>query len=151
MSWQIYISYKDARSFFRDIPRVIAMMDEARLIADYGVAAFGQSGGGGANSSPTESMGIYLAMHQNSVIHQARQRVEECEEVIGTALQVVHAVRHGLGKKYADALDLHYIDCMSTSNAAETMEISARTLNRYIETACDWCDYKGVHLFDKMT
>ena len=149
MGFAEFVKHESAREFFRSIPGTVRRMDEARLILDFGLDAFARTGDGvgGGNQDPTASAAIHLADHEWKARDAAKRTVVECEDVIGTALEVIAAVGVGIGKKYALVLDLHYVDCLSEKDTAEQLGISRASVKRLICIACDWCDWRGVKLF----
>lgn len=142
-AWQHWHKARDAREFFRSVPRTVSEMERWRVVADEGVDALAlpvSHGGGSGVSDPTANRAIWLADHDDSVRAEAIKKVRQCEERIGAALIVIEYVRTYLGEKYADSLELHYVDCLSISATAHELQAGRTTVKGRICVACDWLD-----------
>ena len=149
-AWQRFSQYPDARSFFRSMKRYRANADYWREVAVMGVDAMGSAGeriSSPMPSNPTELQALRYLLNDGKMRERAQRKLDECEDYLGAALVAIEAVRVGLGEKYADALDLHYMDGHTERDTADLMDVSRATVARWIGTALDWCDYRGRELF----
>lgn len=148
--WSVYASYRDSRAFFGAVRRAVPRMDELRYTLEFGMEFSGCAAGRNPNpSDPTGNRAIYLADNEDALMRQAQRKIAQCEELIGVALVVIDAVRAGLGDRYADALDAHFVDCLSLHGCAHRLDISTSSVKRYLSIAQDWCDYQSHRLFTR--
>lgn len=75
---------------------------------------------------------------------ELRAGVAEAERVVGRALRVIEGVRRGIGERYADVLDMRYVDAMPWDEVAQRMGCSERTARRVRDVACDYVDSVGM-------
>lgn len=148
--WAVFSAYTSARDFFRAMQAKRRAADYWREVSVEGIEAIQRSGervGRGGISDPTANRAAAIVDIGDKVVQQARERLDECETFLAAGLIVIESVRIGLGAKYADALDLHYMDGLSERDTADMLGVSRSTVLRYISTACDWCDWRAVRLF----
>lgn len=93
---------------------------------------------------PTAAAAIYNVDTLEGKLGVLRAEEEELKEEIGEALVLVEAVRKGLGEKYADVLELRYIDCTTWADVKERTGMARRTARDCIDVACDWIDSVGL-------
>lgn len=93
-----------------------------------------------AVSDPTASRAIRNVDEWGEQLAELRKREAELEYFIGMTLQIIEAVRIGLGAEYADLLDQRYIDCLTWKQ----MDVSKSTGKMKVAIAFDWIDSVGV-------
>lgn len=142
-AWQLLRDAGNARMFFAQVRRAVRDMDEWRLIAEEGAEVLSTGGSGSAPSDvsdPTANRAIWLADNDDAIRADARRQLRRCEDMVGAGLVVIAYIRRGLGAKYADALECHYIDGLSLRVIAEDGGITKSAAQQRIAVACDWCD-----------
>ena len=96
-------------------------------------------------SDPTASRAIRNVDYWGVKLEELRKRETELEDFIGVTLQLIEAVRAGLGHDYADLLDQRYIDGFAWRDVTLRGEVVPRsTGKRKIAIAFDWIDSVGV-------
>ncbi|MBQ9020580.1 MAG: sigma-70 region 4 domain-containing protein [Eggerthellaceae bacterium] len=146
----LFEACEDAHEFFAGMMRQRRRADYWRMVLLDGVDAFGCGDVLPVTrplSDPTASRAVMFATTDSNLRADAQRHVDECELYLGAGLIAVESVRAGLGAKYADALDLHYMDGHTERDTADLMDVSRATVARWIGTALDWCDYRGRELF----
>ena len=93
-----------------------------------------------AVSDPTASRAIRNVDEWGEQLAELRKRESELEHFIGTTLQIIEAVRSGLGSDYADILDKRYIDCLTW----QQMDMPKSTGKLKVAIAFDWVDSIGI-------
>lgn len=89
---------------------------------------------------PTANRAIRNVDEWGEQLAELRKREAELEYFIGMTLQIIEAVRSGLGAEYADLLDQRYIDCLTWKQ----MDVSKSTGKMKVAIAFDWIDSVGV-------
>lgn len=141
--WQIFARYPNAQMFFRQVRVDMRLMDEYRFIIENGAQPRGGGGHAGI-SDPTASKALFLLTTDQKEREKAKRKLAVCDELVGVGLRVINAVDKGLGERYAHALELHYVDCLSIRDCAERLNVSAATVKRDLGIACDWLDSQKV-------
>lgn len=103
-------------------------------------------GGGarGASSDPTASLAHARIEGLGREIEAKRAELDGLVEVVGAGLAVIERVRHAVGARAADALELYYVDRSPTWSAvADELGVSLRTVQRDRDRALDWMDIDG--------
>lgn len=93
-----------------------------------------------AVSDPTASRAIRNVDEWGEQLAELRKRESELEYFIGVSLQIIEAVRSGLGSDYADILDARYIDCLTWKQ----MDVAKSTGKMKVAIAFDWIDSIGI-------
>ena len=147
-AWQRLRAAGSARVFFAAVRRAVTEEDEWRTIASYGADAFAPSGSGSAwVSDPTGLRAAYLADNDDAIRGHALAMVGECRAVVKAGEHIVAVVRSGLGGPYADALAMHYVDCLSFAQVAEMCGCSKSAAMLRRDVACDWVDSQPLSAF----
>lgn len=97
-----------------------------------------------AKPDPTASRAIYRADELPLVMHNLRQEERELEDYIGQSLKLIHAVRCGIGDKYADILDWIYIDLLSWPQISSLHGVPKSTGCERRNVALDYIDSAGI-------
>lgn len=143
--------YADSRAFFEAIRRAAPEIEYWHMVEREGaeaLAAPSHDGGAHGIGDPTANRAVWLADNDGAVRARARREIARRTELVGAGLVAIAAVRDGLGAKYADALDAHYIDGDSYRDIAEAQGVSRKTVMLRVSVACDWCDSQPLaHLF----
>ena len=95
-------------------------------------------------SDPTAARACYNVDELSVKLAALRAEETELLERIGLALRIIHGIRRGLGDKYADVIELRYIDGMKWKDIAKDYEIPRSTGHELISVACDWVDSIGL-------
>lgn len=95
-------------------------------------------------SDPTANRAIYNVDELGERLAELRRREGELESFIGVSLVVVDGVRRGLGEKYADVLEWHYIDLMTWPQINEEHGVPRSSAQHRACIAFDWIDSVGV-------
>ena len=101
----------------------------------------GSPDGVGVESGSTGDGGMFSRMLRAC---ELRRRCETAEAIVGRALRLIAGVRAGMGERYADVLDMRYIDAMPWDEVAQRMGCSERTARRIRDVACDYVDSVGL-------
>ena len=96
---------------------------------------------GGVESGSTGDGGMFSRMIRAC---ELRRRCETAEAIVGRALRVIEGVRLGMGERYADVLDMRYVDAMPWDEVAQRCGCSERTARRVRDVACDYIDAVGI-------
>lgn len=97
-----------------------------------------------AVSDPTASRAIRNVDEWGEQLAELRKRESELEHFIGTTLEIIEAVRDGLGKTYAQLLDARYIDDEPWRDIQERLNINKKRGSYLLGIAFDWIDSVGV-------
>lgn len=97
-----------------------------------------------AVSDPTASRAIRNVDEWGEQLAELRKREAELEHFIGTTLQIIEAVRDGLGDTYAQLLDARYIDDEPWAHIQERLNINKKRGSYLLNIAFDWVDSVGV-------
>ena len=95
-------------------------------------------------SDPTASRAIRNVDEWGEQLAELRKRESELEHFIGTTLQIIEAVRDGLGETYAQLLDARYIDDEPWAHIQERLNINKKRGSYLLNIAFDWIDSVGV-------
>lgn len=101
----------------------------------------GSPDGCGVESGSTGDGGIFSRMLRAC---ELRRRCETAEAIVSRALRVIEGVRSGMGERYADVLDMRYVDAMPWDEVAERLGCAERTARRVRDVACDYIDAVGI-------
>lgn len=101
----------------------------------------GTPDGGGVESGSIGDGGMFSRMLRAC---ELRRRCETAEAIVGLALRVIEGVRLGMGERYAEVLDMRYVDAMPWDEVAERCGCSERTARRVRDVACDYIDSVGL-------
>ena len=99
---------------------------------------------GHAVSDPTASRAIRNVDEWGEQLAELRKRESELEHFIGVSLQIIEAVRDGLGDTYAQLLDARYIDDEPWAHIQERLNINKKRGSYLLNIAFDWIDSVGV-------
>ena len=95
-------------------------------------------------SDPTANKAIYNVDMWAGRLDDLRKREEYLIEYIGQTLEIIEAVRDGLGIEYAQVLDGYYIDGATWRQVSKEYGLSVSSCKRKRDIACDWVDSLGV-------
>lgn len=95
-------------------------------------------------SDPTANRAIYNVDELSEKLEALRAEERELLQLIGESLEIIAAVRDGLGDKYADMLDARFINDWSFARIADEFDISKSTAKERVDVALDWIDGVGV-------
>ena len=97
--------------------------------------------GGGTCGDPTASLAVARMEGLAKDIETKRAEYYVLEHTIGKGLKAIESVRHHVGERAADVLDLYYVDRLQTwSEVGEELNVSLRTVQRDRDRALDWID-----------
>ena len=97
-----------------------------------------------AVSDPTASRAIRNVDEWGEQLAELRKREAELEHFIGVSLQIIEAVRDGLGADYADLLDRRYIDGLTWKQISNEYKLSRSTGSYMLNIVFDWIDSVGI-------
>ena len=137
--------YPSARAYFKHVGKLV---DDLTSLTRY--LMFGVEGVERKTYSSVKPL-VKDPTAAEALAHQAAlKQIEELEEKrknlqieIGTALVLLDGIRHTLGHKQADVLELHYIDRFTWAQIAGELGISARQAIRQEQITFDWIDSHG--------
>ena len=96
---------------------------------------------GGTHSDPTASEAQARMDGLDEQIGRVRVRYDECVRVVGECGEVLDAMRRELGERYADVLELYYVDCADTwSEVSWEMGRHRDTVRAWRDDAVAWID-----------
>ena len=96
---------------------------------------------GGTHSDPTASEAQARIDGLDEQIGRVRAEYDECVGVVGECLRMLEAMRQELGERYAEVLELYYVDRADTwSEVAWEMGITYRHVQRLRDVAYEWID-----------
>lgn len=135
-----------ARAFFCALSKTVCRMDSVRyqLEEDFDYLPQGGSGiRGGGIPKPTEARALWLVCDAPELYEKLTEELSQLELEVGYGLVLCQYVRDGLGRKYGDALETKYIDCLSWSQVAAAMCTTTGYAKRLGGIAIDWLDMKS--------
>ena len=100
--------------------------------------------GGKQISDPTATRAIYRVDVLGEKLAALQAEESDLLEEIGTALEIIAAVRGGFGEIYAYLLEWRYIDCMKWRDIEADHGYSKSTGCYLLSIAFDWVDSVGV-------
>lgn len=96
---------------------------------------------GGTHSDPTASEAQARIDGLDEQIARVRAEYDECVGVVGECLRILDAMRRELGERYAECVELYYVDRADTwSEVATELGVSRMHLYRMRSTAWAWMD-----------
>ena len=96
---------------------------------------------GGTHSDPTASEAQARIGGLDSQIMRIRSAYDECTSVVGECLAILGTMRRELDERYADVLELYYIDCADTwSDVANELGRHRDTIRAWRDEAIEWID-----------
>ena len=95
-------------------------------------------------SDPTANRAVYNVDELESKLNSLRAEESELLEHIGFTLRIIDGVRKGLGVKYAEIIEMRYIDLLSWRYIRKTIGVPKSSGYDMISIACDWVDSIGV-------
>lgn len=144
----------NAKSRFEATRAAISRLNEVKALIMYGCDDWQPEGvrTSVATSDPTATAAIRAVDELADKLDALRAEESELEDLIGTSLAIIAAVRRGFGEKYADVLDSRYIDCEKWTEIAERYEsmqhgketVTTRTVQNWAQIAFEWIDSVGV-------
>ena len=92
-------------------------------------------------SDPTANVAIRNVDELEEYLTELRKQEQELVYYIGVTLQLIAAVKDGLGRVYADVLEQRYIDCRKWRDVVIDGDVVPRsTGNVIVNIAFDWID-----------
>lgn len=129
-----------AREYFEQVADAVRRHRDAELVLAFGAPRPRTIGGSGFGDGPVVARVISD--------ERALGEMRATEEIIGEALRYIEGLRRVYCRK-ADAMEMHYIDLMPWADVADEMGRDARTVMRWRDELCDWCDSVGwAHVAD---
>lgn len=138
-----------ARCQARRIEPLVRELDALRCARDEVLSWEPRTHGGGSSrgayADPTASAAQSRIEGLDARVAAKETELEEAQLVVGHALSAIDRVRHALGSKVADAMELYYVDLADTwSDVAYELGCSLRTVERLRESAFRWVDERGI-------
>ena len=136
----------NAKERFEQVKRAVARLHEVQLMImndcdDWRPPSVSSRH---AISDPTANKAIRHVDELEGKLSTLRAEETELIDFIGEALVIIHAVREGLGVKYADVLEWRYIDCMTWEYICDEYDVTRQTCHNWINIAFDWIDSIGI-------
>jgi hypothetical protein len=104
-----------------------------------GSPVYGSMGGSCSNPTQAEALGRISGLDDQIALLTAK--VNESERTVGDCLMMLDAMRCELGERYADVLELYYIDCADTwTEVALEMGRHRDTVRMWRDEAIAWID-----------
>ena len=136
----------NAKERFEQVKRAVARLHEVQLMImndcdDWRPPSVSSRH---AISDPTANKAIRHVDELEGKLSTLRAEETELIDFIGEALVIIHAVRDGLGDKYADMLEWRFIDCLSWDYIKSEYDVPKRTGHNQLSIAYDWIDSIGI-------
>ena len=136
---------RDSRSFFTEAHHAARKIEEMQRIISSGGEEYQARHGSAGGSKPEHSdPTAQAAIRLGAILDWAKAEQQAAEETVGEALEVLAGVEIGLGRDYADVLELRYIDGMPWVDVCMFVGKSRSQANRYMAVAHDWVDSQGI-------
>lgn len=95
----------------------------------------------GTHSDPTASQAMGRISELERRILEVQARLDECVQIVGDCGTVLMRMAQELGPRYADAIEIYYIDRADTwSEVAHEMGVTRMSVWRYRDVAYAWID-----------
>lgn len=136
----------NAKSRFEATRAAVSRLTEVKALIMYGCDDWQPEGvrTSVATSDPTAAAAIRAVDELADKLDALRAEESELEDLIGTSLVIIAAVRRGFGEIYATLLEHRYIDVWSWARIYEEFGIKRTTGYDLINVAFDWIDSVGV-------
>lgn len=136
----------NAKSRFEATRAAVPRLNEVKALIMYGCDDWRPEGvrTSVATSDPTAAAAIRAVDELADKLDALRVEESELEDLIGTSLAIIAAVRRGFGEIYANLLDWYYIDGMTWTEISEDTDIKRSTCYYLRDIAFDWIDSVGV-------
>ena len=136
----------NAKSRFEATRTAVPRLNEVKALIMYGCDDWRPEGvrTSVATSDPTAAAAIRAVDELADKLDALRAEESELEDLIGTSLAIIEAVRVGFGEIYANLLDWYYIDRMTWTEISEDTDIKRSTCYYLRDIAFDWIDSVGV-------
>lgn len=136
----------NAKSRFEATRAAVPRLNEVKALIMYGCDDWRPEGvrTSVAASDPTAAAAIRAVDELADELDALRDEESELEDLIGTSLAIIAAVRRGFGEIYANLLDWYYIDGMTWTEISEDTDIKRSTCYYLRDIAFDWIDSVGV-------
>lgn len=129
-----------AREYFESVADAVRRHRDAELILTFGMPRPRTIGGSGFGDGPVVSRVVSN--------ERALETMRTTEDVIGEGLRYIAGLRRVFASK-ADVLERHYIDLLPWADVAAEIGRDSRTVMRWRDELCDWCDAVGwAHVAD---
>ena len=153
MSEELEVRYRRARAWLNRVRaaassiepfvREIAALEDARACTLPWQTRSGGGGGGsvGAHSDPTASEAERRMASLDALIASKRHELDVLTDTVGECGAALDRMRHTLGERHAQAIELYYIDGADTwSEVANEMGCHRQTLWRLRDEAYAWIE-----------
>lgn len=153
MSEELEVRYRRARAWLarvrssaeaiEPLVREIAALEDARTRTLPWQTRSGGGGGGsiGAHSDPTASEAERRMASLDTLIASKRHELDVLTDTVGECGAALDRMRHTMGERHAQAIELYYIDRADTwSEVASEMDVSYRHLGRLRNQAYAWIE-----------
>ncbi len=132
-----------ASSRIEGLRRELSVLEDARRNClpwqTRGSATYGSMGG--THSDPTASEAQARIEGLDERIADVRAACDECERIVGECLRMLDEMRHDLGERHADVIELYYVDRADTwSEVAWEMGRHRDTIRAWRNKAIEWID-----------
>lgn len=136
----------NAKSRFEATRAAVSRLNEVKALIMYGCDDWRPEGvrTSVATSDPTAAAAIRAVDELADKLDALRAEESELEDLIGTSLAIIEAVRRGFGEIYATLLEHRYIDVWSWARIYEEFGIKRTAGYDLINVAFDWIDSVGV-------
>lgn len=136
----------NAKSRFEATRAAISRLDEVKALIMYDCDDWRPEGmrTSVATSDPTAAAAIRSVDELADKLDALRSEESELEDLIGTSLAIISAVRVGFGEIYANLLDWYYIDGMTWTEISNEHGVNRTYCYQLVDIAFDWIDSVGV-------
>ena len=136
----------NAKSRFEATRAAISRLDEVKALIMYGCDDWRPEGvrTSIATSDPTAAAAIRAVDELADKLDALRAEESELEDLIGTSLAIIAAVRVGFGEIYANLLEWRYIDGWTWKRIHDDKGIKRHVGYDLVIIAFDWIDSVGV-------
>lgn len=136
----------NAKSRFEATRAAVPRLNEVKALIMYGCDDWRPEGvrTSVATSDPTAAAAIRAVDELADKLDALRAEESELEDLIGTSLAIIEAVRRGFGEIYANLLDWYYIDGMTWTEISKEHGVNRTYCYQLVDIAFDWIDSVGV-------
>ena len=136
--------YPSARAYFKHVGKLVDDLESVTHKLMFGAEGIEHRR---SNAKPLvkDPTAAEALAHEAAIklVERLEEKRKNLQIEIGTALVLLDGIRHTLGHKHADILELHYIDRFTWQQIAGELGISARQAIRQEQITFDWIDSHG--------
>ena len=143
----IAAGYPGSRAYWSHVESMVAKLDALNRALMFGLDGVESRGRRAIKPLVKDPTAAQAMAHQSAIkaYEQMQAERDATTDELGAALVLLEGVRAAMGHKYADVLEMRYIDRFKWSQIAFELGISRTEAFRVLNVAHDWIDSYGWH------